>query len=409
MGNAKSIRNNNYSVAMKKLIYISLCASLFFCSCEKSPVADNPGSTDNEIIIPSGEYIHFNTEALTRGTLINGGTLQDNFDVLGYKYSSSWDAAKVQVTPEVFKRKVGVKEYDHVETISYNRAGGYHDYSDPVEWTADKYAFFAYYPSSGTENVTIDASFSTYEGTPYVDYTLNVADITKHKDVMTACVKDTHKQASKQGVNLTMQHRLSALDFVGYSYVDAKAVNELNKDYPGWTNIPEDTPVEIIIDELTVTLENLAYNKVRISLDKSEDLDLQNQGTQAMIPSNTGGTTTYNFTYVSESLDTLMFPNRKTTILSRKLNGDKVNGCPMILIPQDTELKCTVDITYRIKAGDLISNVTYNPTKNVSDEINGLAEGVYNYFLLEFTKTGVHLRAEQSAQWDEKNVDHQFE
>ena len=234
-----------------------------------------------------------------------------------------------------------------------------------------------------------------------------LTNILAHKDVMTACVKDTHKQASKQGVNLTMQHRLSALDFVGYSYVDAKAVNELNKNYPGWTNIPEDTPVEIIIDELTITLENLAYNKVCISLDESGDLDLQNEGTQAMIPSNTASTTTYNFTYVSESLDTLGFPNSKTTILSRKLNGDKVNGCPMILIPQDTELNCTVDITYRIKAGDLISNITY--TENDSEEINGLAEGVYNYFLLEFTKTGVHLRAEQSAQWDEKNVDHQFE
>lgn len=408
MGNAKSIRNNNYSVAMKKLIYISLCASLVFCSCEKSPVADNPGSKDNEIIVPSGEYIHFNTEALTRGSLINGGTLQDKFDVIGYRYASDWVAFRPQAKPNVFPRTVGNTTYDHVETINYNTVGGYHDYTDPVEWTADKYAFFAYYPSSGTENVTIDASFSTYEGTPYVDYTLNVADITKHKDVMTACVKDTHKQASKQGVNLTMQHRLSALDFVGYSYVDAKAVNELNKDYPGWTNIPEDTPVEIIIDELTVTLENLAYNKVRISLDKSEDLNQLTEEIEAMIPSNTNNSTSYEFTYVSESQDPFMFENGVTTILSQTLNEDMENGCPMILIPQNTELTCYVDIIYRIKAGDLYSNNEYS----VQDSIkitNGLAEGVYSYILIGFTKTGIHLKVEQSALWNEINVDHQFE
>ena len=391
---------------MKKLIYISLCASLFFCSCEKSPVADNPGRDENEILVPIGDYIQFNTEALTRGTLINGGTLQDNFDVLGYKYSSSWDAAKVQATPEVFKRKVGVKEYDHVETISYNRAGGYHDYSDPVEWTADKYAFFAYYPCEDKAIVT--TSRTEVEGTPYIDYVLDVSNVLAHKDVMTACVKDTHKQASKQGVNLTMQHRLSALDFVGYSYVDAKAVNELNKNYPGWTNIPENTPVEIVIDELTITLKNLAYNKVRISLDKSEDLNQLTEEIEAMIPSNTNNSTSYEFTYVSESQDPFMFENGVTTILSQTLNEDMENGCPMILIPQNTELICYVDIIYRIKAGDLYSNNEYS----VQDSIkitNGLAEGVYSYILIGFTKTGIHLKVEQSALWDEINVDHQFE
>lgn len=400
---------------MKKLIYISLCASLFFCSCEKSPVADNPGSKDNEIIVPSGEYIHFNTEALTRGTLINGGTLQADFDVIGYRYASDWGTFKVQARPNVFTRG---GETSHVETINYNRDGSYHDYDNPVEWTADNYAFFAYYPSSGTEDVTIEASSSTYEGTPYVDYTLNVADITKHKDVMTACVKDTHKQASKQGVNLTMQHRLSALDFVGYSYVDAKAVNELNKDYPGWTNIPENTPVEISIDKLTIILENLAYNKVRISLDKSEDLDLQKLGTQSIIPSNTNNLTAHEFTYVSDSQDSFVFKNGVTTILSQMLNEEEEKnedetdedveiGCPMILIPQDTELTCTVDVEYRIKAGNLYSQSF--PVTEQTTISSGLAEGVYSYILIGFTKTGIHLKVEQTAQWDDINVDHQFE
>lgn len=408
MGNTKSCRINYYSVTMKRLIYISLCASLFLYGCEKSPVGNNSGSIDNEIIISSGEYIQFNTEALTRGTLIDGGTLQDSFDVIGYKYASDWTAFKPQAKPNVFERTVeGKDSYDHVETIRYENS--YHLYDDPVEWTADKYAFFAYYPCA--DNNMIKTSSSIYEGTPYIDYTLNVDDVNAHVDVMTASITNTHKQASRQGVNLSMQHRLSALDFVGYSYVNAKAVNELNKNYPGWTDIPEDTPVEIVIDELTITLSNLAYNKARISLDQSEDMDPQRNGVQSMIPSASGHTTTRDFTYVSESLGQLSFVSGINTTLSQKLNGDAEKGCPMILIPQDTELTCTVDITYHIKAGDLVSNVTYHPTpieKN-SVTIKSLGESVYSYILIGFTKTGIHLKAEQTAQWDDIFVDHQFE
>lgn len=381
---------------MKKYIYISLCASLFFYGCEKSPVDNNSGNADNEIILPSGEYIQFNTEALTKGTLINGGTLQDDFDVLGYKYASTWEAFKAQAKPNVFPRVVGSNTYGHVETISYDN--GYHSYPDPVEWTADNYAFFAYYPCA-SENI-IATSGAEFEGTPYIDYTLDVANIVNHKDVMTACVKGTHKQASKQGVNLTMQHRLAALDFVGYSYVDASAVNALNQGYAGWTDIPEDTPVEIVIDELNITLDGLTYNKARISLDDSE----------VLVPSATDDhQTDPTFTYIPDG-SPLLFSDGTTVFLSSKLNGDEESGCPMILIPQATEITCTVDITYRIKAGDVISNVTYSPDPaETTIPIKRLDEGVYSYILLAFTKTGLYLKAEQGTQWNEITIEHQFE
>ena len=140
---------------------------------------------------------------------------------------------------------------------------------------------------------------------------------------------------------------------------------------------------------------------------------------EAMIPSNTNNLTSYEFTYVSESHDPFMFKNGVTTILSQTLNeeeeenrdetdGDEEIGCPMILIPQDNDLKCIAHVSYRIKAGDLYSNVPFNDTESVI--INGgLAEGVYNYIMIGFTKTGIHLKAEQTAQWDDINVYHQFE
>lgn len=409
MGNAKSIRNNNYSVAMKKLIYISLCASLFFCSCEKSPVADNPGSKDNEIIVPSGEYIHFNTEALTRGTLINGGTLQADFDVIGYRYASDWAAFKVQARPNVFPRTVGENTYDHVETISYNESGGYHDYTDPVEWTADKYAFFAYYPSSDADDVSIETSSPSYDGTPYIIYTLPVADITKHMDVMTACNKDTRKQASKHGVDLSMQHRLSALDFVGYSYVNAEALNSMNTGNTEWENLASDTPVQIEVEKLTITLGGLKYNKATISLDETEDLVNGTAGVQSIVPSATEGhDTTQEFTYIDAK--SLSFDYGETAFLSNMLddNASKEDeeGNPMILIPQSTPITCTVNITYSIK----VNGVTIDKyTSTAEDEIKKLDEKVYNYVLLAFTKTGLYLKVEQGTQWNEVNVGHQFE
>ena len=403
MGKPESFRNNNYSVAMKKYFYISLFASLFLCGCEKSPVADDSGNAGTEIVLPSGEYIQFNTEALTRGTLINGGTLQENFDVLGYKFASSWEAFKAQAKPNVFDRNGTTP---HFQTVSFTN--GYHSYPDPVEWTGNNYAFFAYYPCV-TDGGPITTSEGDFEGTPYIDYTLNIADVANHKDVMTACVKGTHKQASKHGVNLSMQHRLVALDFIGYSYVDAKAVNALNQGHEGWTDIPEDTAVEIVIDKLDITLTGIAYDKVRLSLDKEEDIDSATDGIQAMIPGVTNANshqTTRTFTYVQDG-EPLSFRDGVTTFLSSKLNGDTVNGCPMILIPQDTKLKCTIDITYRIKAGDSVSNVTFSPP--VDEKEFSLDEGVYNYLLFAFTKTGLYLKAEQGAQWNDITVKHEFE
>ncbi|MBE6226303.1 MAG: hypothetical protein E7121_04375 [Bacteroidales bacterium] len=393
---------------MKKLTYILAAALFFFSSCEKSPIniegENDKGGTDIEV--PVGGYIQFNTESITKGALINGGTLQHNFDVLGYKFASDWTTYKVQAKPTVFPRIVGTTEYDHVETISY--ANGYHSYPDPVEWTGDTYAFFAYYPCANGSTLTV--SGADVEGTPYIDYTLDVANISNHIDVMTACVTKTTRQASKQGVNLTMNHRLAALDIVGYSYINAAAVNELNKGHQGWTPIPDDTPVEIVIDELTINFKDLKYNKARISLDEEEDLNKQTDAVESLIPSIVNE---YNgnpsFTYISTE-GGLSFRDGVTAFLSSKLPGGSVEaGCPMILIPQNDPITGSVDITYRIKVGDTMSNLTFTYTDLKFDIKNGLSKGVYSYVLFSFTKTGLFITVEESAQWEEINVEHQFE
>ena len=378
--------------------------------CEKSPI-NNQGNNQEgtDIVVPVGEYIQFNTESVTKGTLINGGTLQHNFDVLGYKFASDWATYKVQAKPTVFERE----GYEHVQTINY--ANGYHTYPDPVEWTGDTYAFFAYYPCAN-DNLTV--SGSNVEGTPYIEYTLDVPNIHNHADVMTACVTKTTKQASKQGVNLTMHHRLAALDVVGYSYINAAAVNELNNGHDGWVDIPEDTPIEIIIDKLNITFDGIQYNKAKISLDEEEDLDKEANGVQSMIPSADNHNTTQTYSYVTTE-GGLSFRDGVTAFLSSKLpGGSETTGCPMILIPQNGEIKGTVEITYRIKAGDIVSNVTYTYpyTDSVTGKvtklefvINGLNAKVYSYMLFSFTKTGLFIPVEESAQWDEINVKHQFE
>ena len=53
-------------------------------------------TSNNEVVVPldpNSKYIHFDADVSTRGALINGNILEDNFNVLGYQYRGSWEAA----------------------------------------------------------------------------------------------------------------------------------------------------------------------------------------------------------------------------------------------------------------------------------------------------------------------------
>lgn len=320
-----------------------------FVSCNNNSIVEKEVI---ELSLPEHGYILFNTGVDSRGALIEN-ELTENFHVLGYRYSSTWETAKVQAKPEVFYK----------EDIEYRN--GVHTYDPMQPWIGtQKYAFFAYYPISDKLN----ASAETYEGNPYVEYTLasrtNPGDL---KDVMTAHVIDT--DASARTVDFTMKHRLSAIDVIGRNF------NNEEKS--------------VAVSNLVIKFDNLLYDKVTIPLNFKDEPEL------VVGDKLTGNAMKATYPLISNSTFTIPFGGAET-LLSE--------GKTMIVIPQDTYLKGKYDITFRNEGGVEVTKID-----QAFDMTCSILSGRRYYIQLTFTQEDITVAIIQSEEWADEKIDHEFE
>ena len=189
------------------LIVLAIVATLV--GCNKDINTTEEWGDVNIPLDPSKHYIHFDADVSTRGALIEGNLLLDDFRVLGYQYPGLWEAESVLASPNVFDANPQLVEYQN----------GVFSYGTPKVWTGNRYSFFGYYPANHSKIKYIDNN-AVQQGTPYITYTLpDDNDPTKLIDVMTASYIDTGL-ASSASVPMQFHHRLSAIDVGDRNYYE---------------------------------------------------------------------------------------------------------------------------------------------------------------------------------------------
>ena len=273
---------------MRKFIYIIFASALFATSCEQKQTVDN-----GELPIFHG-YMQFNTNVSTRSHIATD-MKNKNFGVLGYKYSSTstWDASKTWITPDVFKQD-GVGE-SHIRKVECN-ANGLCTYNDIVQWEDYKYSFFAYHPYGGNG---IDISDGNVTDTPMLTYQYGWLYPTSEDDwyfdgkiyaydsdapifdLMTAEAVDVTGNGDGR-VGLDFKHRMFALEVLANNYnenvyeyelddegnpkLDSSGKKIVKVDANGDKVIAPGGDAGQTITNLTLTLKGLKYGSMTIPL-----------------------------------------------------------------------------------------------------------------------------------------------
>ncbi|MBR4845452.1 MAG: hypothetical protein IKU98_03435, partial [Bacteroidaceae bacterium] len=172
------------------------------CSCNQEDSAFEPQDEVIDIPIPSEGYIFFDVDKVTtRGTDMTG-ELKADFSVIGYRYPSTWGAAKPMATQvkrityadnngNVLSESntnvdnhMGVFGIDHNNNPKYTEAiptsqviefkNGVHSYAPMQSWQKGlSYAFFAWYPSNLVVNPDSKGKYNPeHYGNPFITYTL---------------------------------------------------------------------------------------------------------------------------------------------------------------------------------------------------------------------------------------------
>lgn len=317
------------------------------CGCNDGCLLGNDDETVN---VPNGKgYIHFDTEVLSRGTLVTDNYLTADFGVFGYRFSGTWDAAVVMAKPNVFNR---APEY-----IKYDIATNLYTYDDIKTWTGENYAFFGYYPF---DNDYVVPSGAGTEGEPYITFTLpSREDVTKHVDLMTANLIGTNVASSKNVV-LNMRHRLAAVD------VGARNYYEYAYEQDG--NVVID-PVTIEIESLLLDVDNLIYDSGVLYLN-------YNKGWKSKtVASNKKAK--YTIVAADSSSKKDVVPNTKKDTSLRLIStqsGDDATS--MLVIPQEgsenlLHIKPTLKYKKRLPNGKFLHTTKVTTTRKVTKVENG--------------------------------------
>lgn len=347
---------------------------------------------------PSQHYIHFDADITTRGALVEGNLLLDDFKVFGYQYPGTWESESVLASPNVFDVNPQLVEYD----------GGVFTYGTPKVWTGNKYSFFGYYPSNHG-NIKLFDDGNIKQGTPYITYTLpDDNDPTKLIDVMTAAYIDTGV-ASSASVPMQFRHRLSAID------VGARNYYEYDHDSNKGT-APKLVTIEIT--KLIVNLTNVVNTSAKIYLDHTiPSVYPENQPkaskVYAMVNINTP--------WAVQTFDVI--PNTKEDRAIRLVTTQTgENASSIILIPQTELLHGALELIYKKKYQDDNGNWVYlhegtntedtefSPTDLNINFSKQLIEGRRYYIELTFTSDAVSVNIIAADEWDDKdNINHEFE
>lgn len=364
-------------LASKYILIIALLVALF--SCESGQENLGVGGNDTTIEIPEYGYIYFDGAAASRGVLYettaDDKRLKANFGVIGYTHTyDDWEDAKVQSKPNVFYNQEVVWDGS---VHSYYKKGN--ETTNGLEqWIGkQKYAFFAYYPYVESDNMSssnIELSGKNYEGDPYIDFTFNRDDLAAQVDVMTGWAIDV--DYSTPTVAFNMEHRLAAIDVVA---------NNLYK---------EEDADEIEITSITIKLENLVYDKVRIPLNTRDIAGLDYTKYDVA----TTKTATYDLAAGNKTIGSTV----NTPITNSK------SKTTMIVIPQSQTLSGNVNVGYKTKKND-----TPKETVGAKDYPFSFSREIvsgYRYYIqVNFAPGNVTIAVLESDMLEEKNINHDFE
>lgn len=397
-------------------IWTIVVALVALCSCSQETIIG-----DEEIPVPVAPegYIFFDAGMNTnsRGTVMRDN-LHDDFSVLGYRYPSTWSAARImakQNSTITFQNNGGQltsSEYMGVfhpfgtdnkpsevptqQKVTWN--GATHSYTNPQEWENNlKYAFFAWYPATLIAN----GGDSGVEGSPYITYTLPDGTDREARqnmyDVLTATRIDYSKRMYGASVALEMKHRLAGLDIKAGNLINAKALKEtygkqgVENYIEAWdeNTLSENAPVTIDISNFSLTLNGIKTS-VRIELDPN--------ATTSLSPSGSANKTYTGFLCATG----IEYYDQKDK--EKSLLGDDEK---LILIPQDDPIEVSMSLTYTIRCNGYSKEINV-PESDVKVTIDKLEENNYYYLLLNFTKSGLFVKTQVNNIWEEKTIEHEF-
>lgn len=318
---------------------LALVALTATVGCNKN--IDIPANEIELPLDPSKHYIHFDADIATKGALLEGNILLDDFAVLGYQYPGTWEAEKVLATPNVFDA--------HPQIVAYKN--DVFTYGTPKVWTGNKYSFFGYYPSNHSK-ITLFDNNKTKTGDPYIVYELPISSQpTDLIDVMTASYIDTGV-ASSASVAMEFHHRLAAVD------IGARNYYEFNHDQN--TETP-DKQVTIEISSLTLDLTNIVSTSAKIYLDHTIPTELNYKPTRESISYVMVGTAAWAPNTFDVKPNTAQ--DRAIRLVTTQ-EGD--NASSILLLPQTELLHGTVSLTYKKKYTDDDGTIMYQKI-NVGD------------------------------------------
>lgn len=400
--------------------FIGLLLVVAMVSCNNDFDTPTSDSDINIPLDPNKKYIHFDADVSTRGTLIEGTILQDNFYALGYQYRGNWAAAAVLAEPNVFFNANGTAAQIPQE-VTYSN--GIFSYSPIQTWSGNTYSFFGYYPTN-CERILLFDNGAVKQGEPYISYSLpNPLSIDGMVDVMTASYKDTGV-ASSPSVALEFHHRLSAIDVGARNYYEHELADGTI------------VPVTIEIVDLDINISNIVSTKATIPLDPSKPVvpnPTSSKAGEVLFPM-----VGPNIPWAPETID--IEPNTVSDRNMRPIIKDKnqPNTASIILIPQTEPITGSINLVYMRKYQDSNSNWLYNhvdgdwrtlpnekdqwvyyqfnAASNTENSMNinfnkPLIEGRRYYIELTFTSDAISVNIIAADEWNEldKNVDYEFE
>lgn len=421
---------------MRRFIHIFTAVTFLFtfacCEGELDYDKDDDAPNSEEIILPAGNYISFHADVNSRASLQTSQYITEPFGVYGYQYdfSNTWDAQRVLATPNVFWNLDGSTKLPL--KVSYNNGvynytadgadGETMDTNKQVNWTSNRYAFWAYYPYEEYNSSYFSVSSMTSEGAPYVTYTVDRTTTKNMYDVMTGGVSQVTAANSGNTVTFTMYHRLSAVD------VSISNAYEHEYDVDGVNHIED---VDIVITDLKLTFNNLKYNQAKIFLEQNKNIPALN----TVLTTADNKSATYQL-IGGTNPDINTFPTiTPTTTVKTNLTAD--NDATMTFIPQETtDISVTVTGSYymigkttnarisklRVNEDgeplDSNGNVTkdenafvYDNEFTINKQTNfnqALVESTRYYIVLNFTSEAVSINIITAEAWDEKTVDYEF-
>lgn len=421
---------------MRRFIHIFTAVTFLFtfasCEGELDYDKDDDAPNSEEIILPAGNYISFHADVNTRASLQTSQYITEPFGVYGYQYdfNNTWNAQRVLATPNVFWNLDGSTKLPL--KVSYNNGvynytadgadGETMDTNKQVNWTSNRYAFWAYYPYEEYNSSYFSVSSMTSEGAPYVTYTVDRTTTKNMYDVMTGGVSQITAANSGNTVSFTMYHRLSAVD------VSISNVYEHEYDVDGVNHIED---VDIIIKDLKLTFNNLKYSSAKIFLEQNKNIPALN----TVLTTADNKSATYQL-IGGTNPDINTFPTiTPTTTVKTNLTAD--NDATMTFIPQETtDISVTVTGSYymigkttnarisklRVNEDgeplDSNGNVTkdenafvYDNEFTINKQTNfnqALVESTRYYIVLNFTSEAVSINIITAEAWDEKTVDYEF-